>query len=87
MKIKIFCASWCRPCKILRDTVNKIKADYQGLEFESIDIDDNPDIAIKFQIKSLPTIIITNNDDEKVKSLIGLFSEDTLRSEFEKLKD
>lgn len=85
IKVLKFSASWCMPCKKLRDTINKVKTDFENkqLEIENIDIDDNPDKARKHQIKSLPTLIFMDDNGNEIKRLIGLFNENTIRKEFE----
>lgn len=76
-KIIKFQAQWCKPCKIFHETVIQVLKEFPEYELESVDIDDYPEEARKYGIKSLPTIIINNEKfsmcsaNELRKLLIG----------------
>lgn len=80
MKIIKFGASWCMPCKSITPTLNKINNEFQDLEIQSIDIDDNPDMAKEFKVRSLPTLILLKNNVE-IKRIVGSISENKIRTE------
>ena len=63
MKILKFQAEWCGPCKSLSTTINGIK-DQLPLQIEEVDIDQNSDLAIKYNIRGVPTLVIVDNDTE-----------------------
>lgn len=69
--IKHFTATWCNPCKqlspIMRDLVNET----EGIGYQIIDVDQNPDAASKLGIRSLPTVVFEKNGTE-VQRVIGL---------------
>ena len=71
LTIKHFTATWCQPCKqlspIMRDLVNET----EGIGYQIIDVDKNPDAASKLGIRSLPTVIFEKNGTE-VQRVIGL---------------
>ena len=73
----LFSASWCKPCKILKEWCKEIP------EIEIIDVEENEDLVQKYQIISVPTLIITENGDV-VKSKSGNFIN---REEFHKFID
>jgi thioredoxin len=77
MKILKFYATWCAPCKALSATINSIK-DEITIEIEEIDSDENMDMARKYNVRSLPTIIMIDGDKE-IKRQAGLMSADQLR--------
>lgn len=62
MKLLKFSASWCMPCKALSKTIKE--AGDLGIEIEEIDIDENIELATKYNIRSVPTMIIIENDEE-----------------------
>ena len=63
-----FSASWCGPCQALSMTL-KEKDDW-GIEIKEVDIDENLDLAAKFGIRSVPTMVIVE-DDKEVKRITG----------------
>ena len=54
-----FSAVWCAPCKMLEPLVEEIANEHAGkLKVTKVDIDHNPEIAMKFQVMSVPTLIL-----------------------------
>lgn len=52
-------ADWCKPCQILAPILKEIKQEFsQDLKIIKINIDNNPQIADKFQIKGVPTLLL-----------------------------
>jgi len=76
-----FGAEWCGPCKMLEPKLNKLGEEYPDVNFVSINVDDDPALAKKFQIRSLPTVILLNNGDE-VTRVIGASLITPLRKAF-----
>lgn len=62
-KIIILSTTWCAPCKMLSKTVDKIKK--ENSDFESkiikIDVDEDQDLAQRFEIMSVPTVLFVKN--------------------------
>jgi thioredoxin 1 len=53
-----FSATWCGPCQAIKPTVESISKEYSDkVKVCVIDIDDNPNIAKKYQVKSVPTFL------------------------------
>ncbi len=75
-----FYADWCGPCKMMAPIVERIAETYEGkLKVGKCNIDNEEEIALKYRIMSIPTIIIFVNGEAKVKS-IGALSEEELKS-------
>lgn len=78
-----FSARWCAPCKaqepIIKNLVNKFKNRASIIE---VDIDSNRDLAIKFMVQSIPTLIIFK-DGKEIKRFIGLQTENTISKSLE----
>ncbi|MQC47529.1 MAG: thioredoxin [Chloroflexi bacterium] len=54
-----FWAPWCGPCRMVAPVVEELSNDYDGkVKFVKLNTDDNPKIAAKYQIRSIPTLLI-----------------------------
>ncbi len=61
-----FSATWCGPCKMLAPTIEKIAKDYEGrAKVFTIDIDQARELATKFGIRGVPTVILFKGGSEK----------------------
>ena len=68
-----FYADWCQPCKRLTPILRQVAQHYEGtVDFYSINVDQNSDIASAFQIRSIPFLLICPLDGEP-KTLVGLY--------------
>ena len=66
-----FWAEWCGPCKMIAPVLEEIASDQAGkIKVAKINIDDNPDIARRFDVLSIPTLIVFQ-DGEPQKRLVG----------------
>jgi thioredoxin 1 len=66
-----FWAEWCGPCKMIAPTLEELSRDYAGrLRIAKLNVDDNPDVARRFEVMSIPTLILFK-DGEPVQRLIG----------------
>ena len=66
-----FWAVWCGPCKMLSPVVDQIAEETQGVKFGKLNIDDEMDIAEKYGIMSIPTLMLFKNG-EPVNQLVGV---------------
>ena len=73
-----FAAIWCAPCKVLSKTLNKIEPEFTNIKFQEVDVDDYPDLAKEYKIRSVPTVIVFK-DGEEVARLVGNVMVDALR--------
>ena len=73
-----FYADWCGPCKMLAPAMEKISEELEGkAKFTKVNIDENMELAEKYEIMSIPTIMIFENGNLK-KTIIGLVSKQEL---------
>ncbi|SCY26817.1 thioredoxin [Lachnospiraceae bacterium XBB2008] len=68
-----FYADWCGPCKMMAPIVERVAEEYDGkLKVGKCNIDDEGDLAEKFGIMSIPTVIIFKNGKAAVTSVGAL---------------
>ena len=66
-----FWAEWCGPCKLIAPILGEIAAEHDGLlRVAQLNVDDNPDVARRFEVMSIPTLIIFKDGTAK-KRLVG----------------
>ena len=65
-----FWAEWCAPCFILAPIIEELAQDYPQVGFGKLNADENPDIAARYGVMSLPTVIFFK-DGEPVDAVIG----------------
>jgi len=75
--LKDFYADWCGPCKTQDPILEELEAEWTDVEFEKINVDEEQDIANEYQVRSLPTLII-ENDDGIVERFVGVTQADDL---------
>ena len=67
-----FWANWCGPCRALAPTIVELAKEYYGkVLIGKLDVDENPATAEKFQVFSIPTIIVFK-DGKEAERLVGL---------------
>lgn len=69
-------ASWCGPCRVFANTFKKVSEmeKYKDIEFKSVDIEDDDEgetIVEKYNIRSVPTILLLDEDDNIIYKLSG----------------
>lgn len=52
-----FWADWCGPCKMLSPVIDEIAAENDDIKVGKINVDDEAELALKFQVASIPTLI------------------------------
>ena len=75
-----FWANWCAPCRLLAPTLESFASSQHSIIVAKLDTEMNPLIASKFQIFSIPTMILFQNGQE-VKRIQGAVSLQTLENE------
>ncbi|MFH0896519.1 MAG: thioredoxin [Candidatus Bathyarchaeota archaeon] len=66
-----FWAPWCAPCRMVAPIVEGLALDYAGrVLFGKLNMDENPQVATQFQIRSIPTILVFKNG-KTVDRIVG----------------
>ena len=66
-----FWADWCGPCKMLAPVIDSLAKEYNGrAAFAKINVDEQSDLATRFGIMSIPTVIILKTDRKLPKKLV-----------------
>ncbi len=66
-----FWAEWCGPCKMIAPVLEEIASENgQKLQIAKLNVDDNPNTAMRFNVMSIPTLLVFK-DGEAVKRLVG----------------
>ena len=72
-----FSAQWCGPCQMVKPIFHKLADEITQAKFCSCDIDSNPDIARKYKVMYVPTLIVFK-DGEVANTSVGLVSEEEI---------
>ena len=77
-----FYAYWCGPCNAMAPVIEELATELDGkAKVGKINVDENSDIAVKYNVMSIPTLIIFKNGKEE-KRLVGLRDKEELLSLF-----
>ena len=66
-----FYADWCGPCKMMSPIIDEIAEEKQGIKVGKVNVDNNQELAIKYDVMNIPTIIVFENGVPK-KTFIGV---------------
>lgn len=73
-------ATWCGPCKMQSPIIDKIAEEQEGkVKVTKIDIDEAPEIAEKYGVMSIPTLLIIKNG-EVAKQFVGLTKKEDIEA-------
>jgi thioredoxin 1 len=73
-----FYADWCGPCKMMSPIIDEIAEENSEVKVGKVNVDDNMEVAEKYQIMSIPTILVVKNGNV-TKQFVGV----TAKSEIE----
>ena len=79
-----FWASWCGPCMMLSPVMEELDGELPQIKFCKVNVDDERDLAMEFQIDSIPTLLCVK-DGHVVRRLVGYREKDMLKKELEAL--
>ena len=75
-----FYADWCGPCKMMSPIIDEISEEMkENLKVGKINVDENQELAIKYNVMSIPTIMIFENGN-LIKTFVGVTNKDDILS-------
>ena len=80
-----FFASWCGPCKMMAPAIEKLATEYAGkVKIGKLNVDDNPNVSMKHEIQSIPTLVFFKNG-QIVDKAVGFQSAEALKQKLDAL--
>ena len=76
-----FWAPWCAPCRMVAPTVEEIASERVDIKVGKINVDEQPELANKFGIMSIPTLVVMKNG-KIVQRVSGVRSKNTILEMF-----
>ncbi len=74
-----FYATWCGPCKAMTPVMEEMEKKYgDRIEFKKVDVDKNEELAQKYNVQSIPNIVILSPHEEVLKNVIGYRDSDEM---------
>mgnify|MGYP004648298957 FL=1 len=73
-----FYATWCGPCKIISPIIEEVAKENPEVKFVKVDIDANQELAEKYEVVYIPTLVVIENGKEITKSVGAISKEEIL---------
>ena len=77
-----FWAPWCGPCRMVAPVLEEIASERENLRIAKLNVDDNQQTAARYEVLSIPTLILFRNG-QAVKKVIGAYPKKRLEAELE----
>jgi len=78
-----FWAEWCGPCRMVGPIIEELATEYAGkVAIGKVDVDQNPEISMKYNVRSIPTILVLKNG-EIVEKQVGVTTKKVLADKIE----
>lgn len=78
-----FYADWCAPCKMLSPIVDEVANENEDLKVVKINIDESPNVAIEYNVMSIPTLVLIRDGKETARS-VGVVEKEQIENMFNK---
>ena len=77
-----FWAEWCGPCKMIAPVLEELASETDAVQIAKLNVDENPDIARRYSVMSIPTLLVFQDGVEK-KRIIGAKGKGALLADLE----
>ena len=74
-----FWADWCGPCRMLSPIIDQVAADHNDIKIGKVNVDEQPELAARFGVMSIPTLIVFRNG-EKAGESVGLIPKEQVEA-------
>ena len=78
-----FFANWCGPCRKMAPLLEEVESELKNVKFAKINTDENIEMAKKYQVSGLPTLMVFKNG-EAVERIVGLMPKNSIITNIEK---
>ena len=78
-----FFANWCGPCRKMAPLLEEVETELKNVKFAKINTDENIEMAKKYQVSGLPTLMVFKNG-EAVERIVGLMPKSSIITNIEK---
>ena len=74
-----FWAPWCGPCRALSPVIDRVADKFAGkVKVGKLNVDENPDLAVHYDVTTIPRVMVFKGSDKPVHKIVGLTSEGEL---------
>jgi thioredoxin 1 len=84
LKILKFGAEWCGPCRMMKPIIIQAQKALPDISIEDVDIDENPDLALKYNIGAVPTIVFLKDEVEQER-VVGILNVEQIAAKVNRL--
>lgn len=78
-----FWAEWCGPCRMITPIIEELSKEYEGKAMiGKVNVDENPEVSMKYGIRSIPTVLVLKNG-EVVDKQVGVTTKQKLVDKIE----
>ncbi len=81
--VVVFWAEWCGPCKMMTPIIDELSTEYTGKAvIGKLNVDDNPEIPMNYNVRGIPTFLIFKNGELKEK-IVGATTKQALKAKID----